>query len=160
MGHRVRKGIQLGVAGLELGSVLAEGRFGLLTRGDVAEHDQLVVLLGEPGVQMLARVLVEAVEEFFVHSCHPRRRLLQPLAIGVLTHGGQDLTYGVFEVAGHDTFTKVTELDHEHDPVRTPRTLRGGGKFSDDFEFSVETHVCVSYDAVRLADHRRSDERH
>ena len=53
------------------------------------------------------------------------------------------LTHDILEVAGHDAFTEVSELDHEHDPVHPLRSLCRGRKLADDVQLGVEAHVGV-----------------
>ena len=65
--------------------------------GNVAhEHDFLVALV-EGHVEMPRRVLFQAAQHFLVHTGHARRRLPQPLALGVFPDAFQNQADACFD---------------------------------------------------------------
>ena len=72
----------------------------------------------------------------------------------------QRLARDLLEIAGHDAFPEIAELDHEHDAVEPARGLRGERERTNRVDPGVEAHVGVRDDAGRLAEHRRAQEGH
>jgi hypothetical protein len=60
---------------------------------DVPDEDELLVVGLEGGREHLGRVDPEAGEEFRVGLGDPGRGLAQPVTIGILTDGDEDLPY-------------------------------------------------------------------
>jgi hypothetical protein len=73
-----------------------EGQEVVLTQAehlDVADQHELVVVGLEARLHDRRRVHAQAGEELRVRPRHPGRRLAQPVAIGVLAEGDEDLPY-------------------------------------------------------------------
>ncbi len=64
---------------------------------DVAEDDEFVVRFGERRGDQLRRILRQAGTEFGVHPGDTRRRLLQPLAVGILADADQNFSDGLLD---------------------------------------------------------------
>ena len=70
------------------------------------------------------------------------------------------LAHGVLKVAGHDTFSEVAQLDHQHDSVGLAGLRRSGGQRAQDVKLGVEARVAVPYNLVHLTQHRRPNKHH
>src|SRR5687767_12148955 len=68
--------------------MLAEGG-----KGDVAQHDHLLVPLAKRRLKMLLRVFAQTGEELCVRLGDAMRGALQSLSIGVFADGDQDLAH-------------------------------------------------------------------
>ena len=65
--------------------------------GDVADEHDLVVFFGERLAKMHLRIGVQPAEHLRIHAGHAARRFQEPLAIGVLAYGQQDLSHSPFD---------------------------------------------------------------
>ena len=66
-------------------------------KADVADDDHFVVFLRERFLEQVARIAVQAGEQFGVHAGDAGRRFLQTLAVGVFADGQQNLAHRRFD---------------------------------------------------------------
>ena len=64
---------------------------------DVADHHHLVVVRLEGDGEVLGGVFVQARADLGVHAGDPLRRVQQPVAVGVLADGLEDLAHGLLD---------------------------------------------------------------
>jgi len=70
---------------------------------DVPQEDHFVVSLSEGGRQVLSRVFGQPAKKLLIHSSDSLGGISESFALGVFTHGGQNLSNGVFDsVQVHD----------------------------------------------------------
>ena len=98
---------------------------------NVANDDNLVVLLGKEFFQMLPRIFMQPAEQLLIHASYPGGRFLQPLPIGILADRRQNLADSAFDARQieRECGTVVGRCIHQNrSSVSVARQSSGGGK--------------------------------